>query len=137
MKAEHDHGKPASPDGPRDYHDLDIRLRPIVAFLAFTAVFTVLTALAMIVFFRVLDRQEGKKAVATRFSAERELPPEPRLQTAEKRTLTEQRAIENAALHSYGWLDPAAGVVHIPIERAVDLTAERGLPVRKEAAVAK
>ncbi len=33
-------------------------------------------------------------------------------------------------LNSYGWVDQQAGVAHIPIERAMDLVAERGLPVR-------
>jgi hypothetical protein len=33
-------------------------------------------------------------------------------------------------LNSYGWVDEQAGVAHIPIGRAMDLIAERGLPVR-------
>ena len=33
-------------------------------------------------------------------------------------------------LYSYGWVDEKAGTVHIPIERAMDLIAQRGLPVR-------
>jgi len=32
-------------------------------------------------------------------------------------------------LNSYGWVDQPAGVAHIPIDRAIDLIAERGLPV--------
>ena len=34
-------------------------------------------------------------------------------------------------LNSYGWVDEKAGVAHIPIERAMELTAQR-LPVRPE-----
>lgn len=34
-------------------------------------------------------------------------------------------------LHSYGWVDQGAGVVHIPIDRAIDLVIERGLPTRE------
>jgi hypothetical protein len=33
-------------------------------------------------------------------------------------------------LNSYGWVDEKAGVAHIPIERAMELIKERGLPVR-------
>jgi hypothetical protein len=33
-----------------------------------------------------------------------------------------------SALGSYGWVDRKAGVVRIPIERAMDLIAERGVP---------
>jgi hypothetical protein len=32
-------------------------------------------------------------------------------------------------LNSYGWVDEKAGVLHIPIERAMGLIAQRGLPV--------
>lgn len=34
-------------------------------------------------------------------------------------------------LSTYGWVDRSAGSVHIPIERAIELTAQRGLPVRQ------
>lgn len=40
------------------------------------------------------------------------------------------RQMWDQRLHSYGWVDQQAGVVHIPIERAMELLAERGLPVR-------
>jgi hypothetical protein len=32
-------------------------------------------------------------------------------------------------LNSYGWVDEKTGVAHIPIERAMELTVQRGLPV--------
>jgi hypothetical protein len=37
-------------------------------------------------------------------------------------------------LYSYGWVDEKAGTVHIPIDRAMDLIVQRGLPVRPQAA---
>jgi hypothetical protein len=37
-------------------------------------------------------------------------------------------------LHGYGWVNEAGGVVHIPIERAMELTLQRGLPTRAEGA---
>lgn len=39
---------------------------------------------------------------------------------------------EDQLLHSYGWVDQNAGVVRIPIERAMDLLLQRGLPTRPE-----
>jgi hypothetical protein len=51
-------------------------------------------------------------------------PPEPRLQTAPALDLRALRAAEDARLGSYGWVDRAAGIVHIPIERAMELIAE-------------
>jgi hypothetical protein len=38
------------------------------------------------------------------------------------------RAEEDAALHSYGWVDKGRGVARIPVEEAMRLLAERGLP---------
>ncbi|MGD8377256.1 MAG: hypothetical protein PVF68_14065 [Acidobacteriota bacterium] len=55
-------------------------------------------------------------------------PPEPRLATHPTRPLRELRAEEDVVLQGYGWLDEVTGTVHIPIERAIDLTLERGLP---------
>ena len=39
-------------------------------------------------------------------------------------------AAQNQKLNSYGWQDQSNGIVHIPIERAMDLVAQRGLPTR-------
>jgi hypothetical protein len=36
-------------------------------------------------------------------------------------------------LEGYGWVDRQAGVVRLPIERAMELVLERGLPTRPEA----
>lgn len=35
-------------------------------------------------------------------------------------------------LNSYGWVDEKSGVARIPIERAMELTVQRGLPVRPQ-----
>ena len=51
-------------------------------------------------------------------------PPEPRLETAESLGLRDLRAAENAQLHGYGWVDRGAGIVHVPIDRAMDLVAQ-------------
>ncbi len=56
--------------------------------------------------------------------------PQPLLETDERNELNEFRAQEEKQLNSYGWVDQKAGVAHIPIERAMQLVAERGLPVR-------
>jgi hypothetical protein len=54
-------------------------------------------------------------------------PPAPHLQVDPPAELAALRAAEAAELSSYGWQDRAAGVVRIPIDRALALTAERGL----------
>jgi mono/diheme cytochrome c family protein len=57
-----------------------------------------------------------------------ELPPAPRLQVAPAQDLAQLRATEQAQLSGYGWVDRDAGVVKIPIDRAMELVAQRGLP---------
>ena len=59
-------------------------------------------------------------------------PPEPRLQTDPRQDLADMRAKEDEVLGSYGWVDKNAGVVRIPIDAAMKLTLERGLPARTE-----
>jgi hypothetical protein len=57
-------------------------------------------------------------------------PPAPRLQVQPFKDVWELKNSQRGALNSYGWVDKATGVVHIPIERAMQITLERGLPVR-------
>jgi hypothetical protein len=60
------------------------------------------------------------------------LPPEPRLQQEPAAEIASFRAAEERRLHGYGWVDKEKGVVHIPIEEAMRLAIERGLPARAE-----
>jgi len=58
--------------------------------------------------------------------------PQPRLETDERREINDFREQEEETLNSYGWVDQQAGVVRIPIDRAIQLIAERGLPTRPQ-----
>ncbi|MGA8215337.1 MAG: hypothetical protein WB799_17200 [Candidatus Sulfotelmatobacter sp.] len=58
--------------------------------------------------------------------------PDPRLETDERNQLNKETVREEGLLYSYGWVDEKAGTVHIPIERALDLIVQRGLPVRPQ-----
>jgi hypothetical protein len=60
------------------------------------------------------------------------VPPEPRLQTNPRQDLADLRAKEDETLNSYGWVDRNAGVVRIPIDEAITLTLQRGLPARQQ-----
>ena len=60
--------------------------------------------------------------------AEVENFPEPRLEENERDQLDGVRIHEEERLNSYGWVDQSAGTVHIPIERAMELMVEQGVP---------
>ena len=55
-------------------------------------------------------------------------PPAPRLQARPEAELAEFRAQEDAILGSYAWVEKDRGIVRIPIDEAVRIVAERGLP---------
>ena len=63
---------------------------------------------------------------------ENRLPPEPRLQTNPRQDLRDLRANEDQVLTTYGWVDKNAGIVRIPIDQAMKLVVQRGLPARPE-----
>ena len=60
-------------------------------------------------------------------------PPAPRLQSRPREELKNMLAEEDTRLHGYRWADPAAGRVQIPIDRAMHLLLEQGLPSRAQA----
>jgi hypothetical protein len=62
--------------------------------------------------------------------------PAPHLQINPHDDLAAWRARQDAELSTYGWVDRSNGIVRIPIERAMDLTLARGLPVRSSNAPA-
>jgi hypothetical protein len=60
------------------------------------------------------------------------LPPEPRLQQSPRRDLKAMRASEDWNLNHYSWVDKSKGIVAIPIDRAMELIAQRGIPPQKQ-----
>ncbi len=56
--------------------------------------------------------------------------PEPQLQKTPILDLKEIRAEEDKLLNSYAWVDPKNGIVRIPVDRAIEVLAKRGLPSR-------
>ncbi len=58
--------------------------------------------------------------------------PNPKLEEDERGQLNGIRMNEEKTLNSYGWVDEKFGTVRIPIEHAMDLIVQRGLPVRPQ-----
>jgi hypothetical protein len=58
--------------------------------------------------------------------------PAPQLEIDERSQLDKIRIDEEETLSSYDWVDQKAGTVRIPIDHAMDLIAQRGLPVRAQ-----
>ena len=58
--------------------------------------------------------------------------PEPQLQKTPIPDLKAIRAEEDKLLSGYAWVDQPKGVVRIPVARAIEVLARRGLPSRSE-----
>jgi hypothetical protein len=61
------------------------------------------------------------------------LPPAPRFQQNPQEELQDLRARQKALLEGYGWANREAGIARIPIEDAMAIVVERGLPTRETA----
>jgi len=96
-------------------------------------VICVISAVLVRHFEKDLNRFFAYRGRATWTSSPTMQPPGPRLQTNSAREFAEMRAQEEAELHSYGWVDRQYGVIHIPIDAAIKIALERGLPVRQGA----
>ena len=120
----------ADPAARHETRDADIR--SLVIFAAALAGIVLLTVLGMARVFHYLGATQSLGPPASPFADARTLPPQPRLQVEPRLDLDQLRVLEEAKLHSYGWVDRNAGVVRIPIERAMDLVVEKGLPWREE-----
>ncbi|MGH7495771.1 MAG: hypothetical protein ACREOO_25725 [bacterium] len=94
----------------------------------------VLSVLVLVLMLGILKSFEKQKARATPalspLVSQRLQPPGPRLQVQPERDIEHLRAMEDSVLTSYGWVMREANVIRIPIDRAIELTAQRGLPAR-------
>lgn len=116
--------EPSDADVERGYEQRDVSVPALAAFggLLTLILVTVLGASHDLAF--GLAKWAGHSPSANVSSAFH--PPVPVLEVDPERDLTTFRHREDAQLRSYGWVDRAAGTVHIPIERAMDLMAADG-----------
>jgi hypothetical protein len=90
-----------------------------------------LTLIAMRITFFHFAKSQQLGPPPTPFENARALPPAPRLQFQPQVDLKNYREGQEEILRSYGWVDKQNGIVRIPIDRAMSLLLERGLPVRQ------
>ena len=116
------------------HEESDVNVRGVLGFAAGLLVTAVLIQFMVWLLFVYFSGREAARVVPEYPLAAGEqtrVPPEPRLQTNPREDMRALRAREDAVLNSYGWVDKTAGVVRIPIDEAIKLTVQRGLPVRQ------
>ena len=121
-------------DHGRGHETRDVSIRNLIEFGAALIVLIIVGLLASEGVLRYFEVRQPLGPPASPFENVRTLPPAPRLQVAPVEDLARYRAAQDSALNSYGWVDQKAGVVRIPIDRAINLLLERGLPARARAA---
>ena len=86
------------------------------------------------VFWLFERRQVAADVAAQQFplaAGQEKEPPSPRLQTQPFKDVYLLKQGQGERLESFGWADKANGIVHIPIERAMELTQKK-LTVRPD-----
>lgn len=125
------------------YDKTDLSARGITIFLITLAIVGVLTHLVLWGAFRVLAKGDVQPAQPNPMvTSNKQLQnvggdpsqtfPAPRLQPDPVADMNKFRARELEILHSYG-RDEKAGVAHIPIDKAMQMIAQQGLPTRPQA----
>ena len=122
----------ATPAG-STYEHTDAHTWVIVKFLFWLAVSAVAIHVGLGVVYELLIQQAmetGEQRYPLAAAQGERLPPTPRLQQFPRNDLYQFRVGEESFLHGYGWMNKDAGIAHIPIEDAMRLVIERGLPSR-------
>jgi len=150
--------QPDNSNGHGSFERRDVGIAGVLYFLLGLAVLGLMAGVVVTGLFHYLDkRTEAQQTpvsplVTNAPKDTRHLPPEykgnyqqylqknfpaPQLEIDERTELNQDRLREEQTLSTYDWVDQNAGVVRIPIDRAMDLIAQRGLPTRTQATAAQ
>lgn len=148
-----DERKSAKVDTTLGYEGTDVKVSGIIVFLTALGIFVVVTAILCVGIGKVINSQLAKADgpvtkwnhpvdvrnlgnLATNPQMQQQFAqlanrfPTPRLQTDDGyQEISDMHAKEDLLLENYSYVDRSKGTVRIPIERAMQLIAERGLPV--------
>ena len=112
------------------YEKRDTNIRGVLIFGVTLFAVIAFALFAMDRLFHYLAVREAPAPPPSPLALTREVPPEPRLQVNEPVNLKKFLQTEESTIASYGWVDRQAGIVRIPIQRAIDILAAKGLPAR-------
>jgi hypothetical protein len=116
----------AESGNPQGHETRDLSLRSIVLAAGGLLLFLVIVSFVLSLLYAAFARTAQSNEIPSMVTPQ--LPPEPRLEVAPGGNLQALEATEDKQLSTYGWIDRKRGVVHIPIDQAMQLLAKRGLP---------
>ena len=131
------HDPHAHHSAPYETTDADTRQISIWTISIFVTIFAGMLSMAALLFgFLKVPSSMFFDRPPTTAEYERSLPPTPRLQVNQAGDLQQFRAHEEQFMTSYS-REPNSGAIHMPIEKAIDIVASRGvLPGAAKAAAA-
>jgi len=137
MATKEAHGANTPVDRGPGYEVRDANVHALLQFAFWMAVVLAVTMVAMKYTFDFLKKAEPLGATSSPLvqAGARVIPPAPVLQVHPHQELEDYCAVQQAAVTSYGWVNKESGVARIPIDRAMDLVLERGLPARSASEV--
>jgi hypothetical protein len=113
------------------YEPVDVDITRLLWIALGWSVFVALAALALTGLVVVFETARPPSSTSPLARVEI-LPPEPRLEASPKAVLDQVRRREDQLLNGYAWVNRDAGIVRIPIDRAMAILAERGWPKPSE-----
>ena len=116
----------------RDHEEKDVdvmSLMTIALLLFLSCVIIFLVVWGMMHYFKLHEPAKTAGQANLPITSSRQFP-KPRLQIKGAADLAHLRAAEEVDLDSYGWIDRNSGTVRIPIDRAMEVLVQRGLPTR-------
>ncbi len=118
---------PAAGSTPAARHEpVEVNSRALsIAVLAVVAILIAAAAVAYALVRHIGDSQPSWSDRATVSQLRRSFP-EPLLEPAPAADIAAFKAEKQSLLNGYGWIDRGKGIVRIPIERAIELTANQG-----------
>ena len=121
----------ATPPSP-GYETRDANARGVFIFMIVLSIVLIITALVCWGLFRYLSAKQVNPGPASPFAGTRQLPAGPQLQVNPRQDLLKFKAQQEHSLESYSWENKEDGTVRVPIERAMELLLQKGLPVAPE-----
>jgi hypothetical protein len=126
------HGEKPPVDRGLGYEPRDANIKGLLEFAFWLAVLLAVTLVGMRWTFHYLSKVAplGQTASPLVEPGQQQLPPNPRLQVHPHQELVEYCEYQQKMTSSYGWVNRETGVVRVPIDRAMDLILQKGLPAR-------
>lgn len=123
-------GQKPHPGTPDAFEHEDASPSSLIKAGIFLAVILIAVFLSMRLAFHLFAKITPMGADASPFENSRILPPRPRLQVDPQQEIHAYCNGQAEILDSYGWVDSGAGIVRIPIDRAMQLTVASRLTSR-------